>query len=137
DMGDRNVHSVEDAKGYIARGPAASYAKNGFGLWAVELRPDHERVGMCGLIRRESLPHPDLGFAFLARHQRRGYASEAAAAVVALARTRYRLPRLLAITEPDNAASQTVLERLGFQREPDFAWAETGTVQALFARSLE
>jgi len=135
-IGDRHVHSLEDAKGYIARGPAASYAKHGFGLWAVELLSSSERIGMCGLIRRDSLPHPDLGFAFLARHHGRGYAREAAAAVVELARTRYQLVRLLAITEPDNAASQAVLARVGFHPEQRFMWPETGTEQALFAHEL-
>src|SRR5258706_2850172 len=112
--GDRNVRSLDDALDYIARGPSASYAKHGYGLWAVELLASGERVGLCGLVRRESLPHADLGFAFLARHLGRGYALEAAAAVVQLAREPYRLPRLLAATEPPNTASQTVLERVGF-----------------------
>src|SRR5689334_15984596 len=67
-IGDRNVHSLEDARGYIERVPRASYAKNGFGLWAVDLRETGERLGMCGLIRRESLPYADIGFAFLERH---------------------------------------------------------------------
>jgi len=136
-IGDRNVHSLEDAKGYIARGPAASYAKHGFGLWAAVLRASGVPIGMCGLIRRESLPHPDLGFAFLARHHGHGYAREAAAAVVELARVRYQLPRLLAITEPDNAASQKLLQLVGFHHERNFVWPETGTEQALYAQGLE
>src|SRR5262249_51874204 len=74
---DPNRPSLDAARAYIARGPAASYAKNGFGLWAVELRATGERAGMCGLVRRASLPDVDLGFAFLARHRGRGYAREA------------------------------------------------------------
>ena len=135
-IGDRNVHSLEDARGYIARGPAASYAKNGFGLWAVILRATSEPVGMCGLIRRDSLPHPDLGFAFLERHRGHGYAREAAVAVVALARERWRIGRLLAITDPDNAASQAVLEHAGFVFERHFTWSEVGKDQALYAQDL-
>jgi RimJ/RimL family protein N-acetyltransferase len=136
-IGDRNVHSLDDARGYIARGPAASYAKHGFGLWAVELRAGGEPAGMCGLIRRDSLPHADVGFAFLARHRGHGYAREAAAAVVALARERFHLPRLLAITEPDNTASQAVLEHVGFVFERHFTWSELGKDQALYALDLE
>src|SRR5262249_39747755 len=85
-IGDRNVHSLQDARGYIARGPVASYARFGYGLWAVDSRERGEPLGMCGLIRRDSLPEPDLGFAFLARHHGRGYAREAAAAAIELAR---------------------------------------------------
>jgi len=135
-IGDRNVHSLEDARGYITRGPMASYAKNGFGLWAVVLRSTAESVGMCGLIRRESLPHVDLGFAFLARHRGHGYAREAAAAVVELARTRFQLDRLLAITDPDNTASRAVLEHAGLAFERHFTWSELGKEQALYAKDL-
>jgi RimJ/RimL family protein N-acetyltransferase len=135
-IGDRNVHSLEDARGYIARGPAASYAKNGFGLWAVESRGSGEALGMCGLIRRDSLPHPDLGFAFLARHRGHGYAREASSAVVALARERFGIARLLAITDPDNTASRAVLEAVGFVFERTFTWSELGKEQALFALDL-
>src|SRR5262245_2819347 len=141
-IGDRHVHTHEDARGYIARGPAASYAKHGYGLWAVDTLGvpagggPSEPVGMCGLIRRDSLPHPDLGFAFLARHHGKGYAREASAAVVELARDRFRLGRLLAITEPDNDASRRVLEHVGFRFENRFTWAETGSEQSLFAHEL-
>jgi ribosomal-protein-alanine N-acetyltransferase len=135
-IGDRNVHSLEDARGYIARGPVASYAKHGFGLWAVDLRETGEPLGMCGLIRRESLPHVDLGFAFLARHRGLGYARESAAAAVALAQGRFGLPRLLAITDPDNTASRAVLERVGFTFEREFTWSENGKSQALYAKDL-
>jgi ribosomal-protein-alanine N-acetyltransferase len=113
-IGDRKVHSLEDARGYIAKAPVASYAKHGFGLWAVELAATGERIGMCGLIKRELLEHVDLGFAFLERHWGHGYARESAAAVVRLARERFHLPKLLAITDVDNRASQKVLADLGF-----------------------
>jgi RimJ/RimL family protein N-acetyltransferase len=135
-IGDRNVHSLEDARGYIARGPVASYTKRGFGLWAVDLRETGERLGICGLIRRDSLPHADLGFAFLACHRGHGYAREAAAATVALAHERFGLTRLLAITDPDNTASRAVLEHVGFTFEREFTWSENGKQQALYAKDL-
>ena len=135
-IGDRKVHSLEDARGYVARGPAASYAKHGFGLWAVDLRETGERLGICGLIRRDSLPHADRGFAFLARHHGHGYAREAAAAAVALAREPFGLARLLAITDPDNTASRAVLEHVGFAFEREFTWSENGKQQALYAKDL-
>ena len=113
-IGDRHVHSLEDARGYIANVPVASYARHGFGLWAVELAASRERVGMCGLVKRELLQHVDLGFAFLERHWRHGYAHESAAAVVGLARDRFRLPKLAAITHIDNRPSQKVLRDVGF-----------------------
>jgi RimJ/RimL family protein N-acetyltransferase len=135
-VGDRNVHSLEDARGYIARGPASGYARFGYGLWAVEGLESGETLGMCGLIRRDSLPEPDVGFAFLARHHGHGYAREAAAAVVGLARERFLLARLLAITVPENTASRAVLEHVGFRFVKTFTWPENGTEEALFALEL-
>jgi len=135
-IGDRNVHSLEDARGYIERGPQRSYAKHGYGLWLVELLASGEPVGMCGLVRRESLPQADLGFAFLARFQGRGYAREAAAAAVELARERFHLPQLLAITDPQNTASQTVLERVGFHFKKAFRFLETGEDLTMYVREL-
>jgi hypothetical protein len=37
-IGDRGVRTVEGAREYIEKGPAASYARNGFGLWLTQLR---------------------------------------------------------------------------------------------------
>src|SRR5207248_2671899 len=105
-IGDRNVHTLDDARGYIANGPLASYAAHGFGLWKVALAESGEAIGMCGILKRPQLERADLGFAFLARHWGRGYAREAVAAVLALARDRHHLPGLAAITDPDNRASQ-------------------------------
>jgi ribosomal-protein-alanine N-acetyltransferase len=73
-----------------------------------------EPIGICGLLKRESLPDPDIGFAFLRAHWSRGYAFEAASAVLDYARDVLRLPRLLAITNPQNTSSRRLLERLRF-----------------------
>ena len=53
-----------------------------------------------------------------------------------LARERFRIPRLLAITDPDNTASQAVLEHVGFVFERQFMWSEVGKEQALYAKDL-
>lgn len=113
-IGDRNVRTLEDARRYIEAGPMASYARHGFGLCHVELRASGEAIGICGVLKRDELPGPDLGFAFLPAHRSQGYALESATAVLSHAREVLRLPRLLAIVNPDNAASIRLLEKLGF-----------------------
>jgi len=135
-IGDRHVHSLEDARGYIDKIRDGSYAKYGFGLWAVDTLVTGETVGLCGLIRRATLEHVDLGFALLERHRGHGHAREAAAAVLALARERFGFAKLLAITDPDNTASQQVLEGLGFRFDRRIDWAETNEVLALYAVEL-
>jgi RimJ/RimL family protein N-acetyltransferase len=114
-VGDRGVRTIADARAYLERGPLRGYERHGFDLFRVELRDSGEPVGLCGVLRREELPAPDLGFAFLPRHRSRGYAVEAASAVLAFARSTLGLRRLLAITLPTNAGSRRVLERIGFR----------------------
>jgi RimJ/RimL family protein N-acetyltransferase len=116
-IGDRGVRTLEDAYGYLRAGPLASYADHGFGLWRVALRDTGEAIGLCGLLRRDWLDAPDLGYAFLPSARGRGLAQEAADAVLALARSRFALRRVLAIVDPENAASIRLLERAGMQRE--------------------
>jgi RimJ/RimL family protein N-acetyltransferase len=102
-IGDRGLRTREAARDYIVNVPMSMYARCGFGLWAVQRKDDATLLGMCGLIRRETLADVDIGFAFLDRHQGRGYAYEAAAAVVAHGRDAIGLSRIVAITALDNA----------------------------------
>ena len=113
-IGDRGVRTEEHARAYIAAGPLASYARHGFGLCLVTLADAATPIGICGLLKRDALPDPDIGFAFLPPYWGQGYALEAASAVMAHARGPLRMPRLLAIVNPDNAGSIKLLEKLGF-----------------------
>lgn len=112
-VGDRQVRTIEHAKAYLETGPIASYARHGFGLYAVELKAAHEPVGMCGLLQRATLPDPDIGFAFLPAWRAQGLALEAARAVLAEAQHRWSLARVLAIVDPANERSIGILRALG------------------------
>lgn len=113
-IGDRNIHTVEDAQTYILNGPIASYDKNGFGLCMVILKETSESIGMCGLIKRDTLKDVDLGYAFLPHFWGKGYAVEAAKAALEYGWQTVGLKRIVAITDPLNTASNHVLEKLGF-----------------------
>lgn len=114
-IGDKKVRNLEDARQYLRNGPIASYKRNGFGLLLVALRESETPIGMCGLLKREELPDPDIGFAFIPDYWGQGFAFEAAAAVTNDARERLKLTRILAIVNPDNDASIKLLERLGLR----------------------
>jgi len=116
-IGDRGVRDLEGARRYITEGPQRLYAKHGFGLFLVERHGDATPLGLCGLIKRDTLPDVDIGFAFLPEHWSQGYAREAAEATLRYARARHRLPRVIAITSLDNVASGRLLERIGLQQE--------------------
>lgn len=116
-IGDKHVHSDEDARRYLETGPIDMYRRLGFGLYAIELKEGGIPIGICGLIRRESLDDVDLGFALLPEFRGRGHAREAAAAALDYGRSVLGLKRIVAIVTSDNRASARLLERLGFRFE--------------------
>jgi RimJ/RimL family protein N-acetyltransferase len=126
-IGDRQIHTLEAAAAYVESGPAASYARHGFGLYRLSMNASGEPVGIAGLIRRDSLPLPDLGYALLSRHSGQGLASEAARAILTFAANRLGLPTLLAITTTQNVASIRVLEKCGFVPDGILALPGDGT----------
>lgn len=114
-IGDKGVRTLEDARAYIENGPVAMYQRFGFGLYVTERRTDGVPMGMCGLIKRDGLDDVDIGFAFLPAYWGRGYAFEAAAAVMDYGRNVIGLTRIVAITAPDNESSARLLEKLGLR----------------------
>lgn len=116
-IGDKNVHNLDDARRYLREGPLDMYERFGFGMYRVEEREGGTPVGMCGLIKRETLPDADVGYAFLPEFRGKGYAFEAAAAVLAHGNRDFGLQRILAIVSPDNAGSIRVLEKAGMKFE--------------------
>jgi RimJ/RimL family protein N-acetyltransferase len=116
-IGDKGVRNLDDARAYIENGPVAMYARHGFGLYCVELKIDRTPIGMCGLIKRDTLPDVDIGFAFLPQYRARGYAREAAQATLAYGRDAIALKRVVAITSPDNEASGRLLQAIGLSFE--------------------
>ena len=116
-IGDKEVHSLEDARRYLREGPLAMVARHDHGLACVERRGDATPIGMCGLIKRDSLDDVDLGFAFLPTGRGQGYAREAAVAVLAFGFETLGLRRIVAITDVDNVASARVLEAAGLRFE--------------------
>lgn len=113
-IGDRGVRTPADAPTYLRNGPWAMYEKYGFGLLRVSLRDTGEKIGMCGLLQREWLEVPDIGFSFLQRHCASGYGRESAEAVLEDASSRLGLKSVGAIVAPYNTASINLLEKLGF-----------------------
>ena len=157
-IGDRGVRTLDDARRYVETGPMASYERFGFGLYLVmgRLKPaltggsgepvparaggeadaSGEAMGICGLLKRDALPEPDVGFAFLPRFWGQGYAYESASAVLARGRDTHGLKRVLAITSPDNVASIGLLGKLGFVFERLTRLSEEAPEVRLFAREL-
>ncbi len=116
-IGDKGVRTLADARDYLSQGPIESYRRFGFGLYLLSLREDGTPIGMCGLVKRDGLADVDVGFALRARYWSRGYAVEAAAAVLDYGKRILNLGRIVAIANPENHASIAVLEKTGLKFE--------------------
>ncbi len=116
-IGDRGVRSMDDARRFVLKGPVASYEQFGFGLYLVELKESEVPVGICGLLNRKGLENVDIGFAFLPQFWSKGYAFEAASAVMDYGKGTLELDRIVAIASPDNDRSFKLLEKLGLKFE--------------------
>ena len=116
-IGDRGFRTDEDARGFLQKGPLAMYQRRGFGLYHVALKESAMPIGLCGLIKRDTLPDVDIGFAFLPEFRGRGYGHEAAAAVLEYGKGHLALNRIVAITSLDNLTSIKLLAKIGFAFE--------------------
>lgn len=102
-IADKNVRTQEEAIHYLKHGPMASYDKNGFGLNLVSLKNDLTPIGMCGVLKRDELEYPDLG-----------YASEAAKKTLTVTMDTYLLDTVNAVTLLENVRSNKLLKKVGF-----------------------
>ncbi len=114
-IGDKGVRTLDDARHYLRTGPLDSYERFGFGLLLVARKEDGAPIGICGLLKRDSLEDVDIGFAYLPEFWSKGYAVEAASTVMDYGLRTLGLSRIVAVTNPDNAGSIRVLEKLGLQ----------------------
>ena len=120
-IGDKGVADLDGARRYLETGPLRMYREQGFGLNRVALNTGGETIGICGLLKREELANVDLGFAFLPEFRGRGYAREAAAAVLDHGRETLGIDRVVAIVAAGNTVSIGLLEKLGFAYEKEFS----------------
>lgn len=132
-IGDRNVKTTEQAVSYLQNGPLKSYDKNGFGLSMVERKEDKKPVGMCGIINRENLEKPDIGFALLPQFNGQGLAFEIASATLAYATEKLNLPVIYAITLPGNTRSIKLLEKIGMKFISNFSFPDSKEILLLYS----
>jgi len=132
-IGDKGVRTLDDARGYIVNQQIASYERFGFGLYLTARKQDGASIGICGLVKRDSLDDVDIGFAFAPAFWSQGYAAESASAVVAHATRVLGLPRVVAITNPDNIGSIKVLEKVGLRFSRMAQLSADGPILKLFS----
>ncbi len=113
-IGDRGVKTTYDALLYISDKIIDSYVINGYGLYCIQLKDTSEPIGMCGLVKREGLEQPDLGFAILPEYEKNGYAFEATEGILQYSKNELKITNIVAITTAENLSSISLLQKLGF-----------------------
>jgi len=112
-IGDRNVHTKEDAEQYITSKMLPQFEEKQFGNYMVLQKEDHKIIGCCGLYDREGIKGVDIGFAFLPPYEGKGYAFESASRVMQYGQETHGITTVSGITVKENRASQRLLEKLG------------------------
>ena len=112
-IGDRNIHNTDQAIKYLENGPLKSYKENGYGLCIIETKEAQISIGMCGLIKRDYLNHPDIGFAYLPEFMGLGYGYEMAKAIVEYSNSILSIDTIQAIVMEQNQRSIHLLKKIG------------------------
>ncbi|WP_199915441.1 GNAT family N-acetyltransferase [Aquimarina spinulae] len=127
-IGDRNVRTQAEAKGFLENNLIQSYKENGFGLWVIVLKETGTSIGMCGLVNRDTLEDIDIGFAMLPEHLGLGYGYEVANATMNYAKNTLHLDKIVGITNPNNIASIKLLNKIGLRFVKTIELSEKDTV---------
>ncbi len=114
-IGDRNVHTEEEAADYINVKMIPQLERLGYGNNLVIDKESNIPIGACGLYERPGLPIVDIGFAFLQEYEGKGYGYEAASRLLKAGKEDFNLKKVCAITTKENVASQKLINKLGLK----------------------
>ena len=135
-VGDRGIRTIDEAEDAMSQGILRLYEEYGYGPYRMTLKDSGDAIGICGLFRRDSLDVPDIGYATLPDYCGRGYAIEAATAVIEHTGTVLGVERLIAIISPDNTASIGLIGKLGFEFERMHRMPDDDDDVSIYGKSL-
>jgi RimJ/RimL family protein N-acetyltransferase len=116
-IGDKGLKNLNDAERFILKGYWTNQEHSGYGMFLVELKGEGDSIGGCGLLYRKVLDVTDIGFAFLPEYWNRGFAYEAAAAILKYGHTTLEIKKIVGLTSADNLGSIKLLKKLGMDFE--------------------
>lgn len=101
------------------------YIENGIGRWAVIDKATHEFLGWSGLkLVKDNINNQtnfyDLGYRLIRKHWGKGIATETSKASIAYGFNELKLNEIIAAIHCDNAASNNVVKKLGFELIENF-----------------
>lgn len=114
-IGDRNVHSKQEAAIYITNRMLPQYEEKGYGNYTVIRKSDQTKMGTSGIYARPGMEDVDIGFSMLPEYMGNGYSFEAAKKIMEIAKLEFNIKKITAITTHENIASQNLIQKLGLQ----------------------
>jgi RimJ/RimL family protein N-acetyltransferase len=136
-IGDRHIKTIKDAENHLKNGILKSYRESGYGFYKITQKSEPDNaIGIVGLVKRKELEHTDIGFGFLPAYEGKGFGYEASVAIMELAKTRFKLDKVLAITNPENNSSIHLLEKLGLSYQKRIKPFDDNKELLLFAKDL-
>lgn len=121
-IGDRNVHTKEEAEAYIENRMISQYNQVGFGNFTLSTNATNEKIGTAGIYQRPGQEDVDIGFALLPEYMRHGYSYEASYKLMQLAKSEFNIAKMTAVTLPTNKASIALIEKLGLHYTDKVVW---------------
>ena len=112
-IGARGVNNELDAIQYIKNVYQKSYQQNGFGFYKVAITATNQPIGLCGIVKRDSLDDIDIGFAFLPAFAGQGFGYEAANATLEYAFNQLNISKIVAMVMPENEVSIALIKKIG------------------------
>jgi len=136
-IGDRGIHSIEDAKKRIEESVLSSYVENEYGAYKLQLKDSNlKTIGSCGLYKRDYLDHADIGFAMIPEYENKGFGYESSIEILKLAENDFKQEKVFAITLPTNKPSIKLLEKLGLSYEKTIIPFDDDEELLLFAKTF-
>jgi len=129
-IGDKDLKNLLDAEQFILEGYWTNQERSGYGMFLVELKGGGDPIGSCGLLYRKVLDVTDIGFAYLPEFWNRGFAYEAAEAIMKYGHSTLGVKKIVGLTSEDNLGSINLLKKLGmdFEKTVKISNDDTGTV---------
>ena len=129
-IGDKGLKNLHDAERFILEGYWTNQERSGYGMVLVELKCGRDPIGGCGLLYRKVLDVTDIGFAFLPKYWNRGFAYEAAEAILKYGHLTLGVNKIVGLTSEDNHRSINLLKKLGmdFEKSVKMSDDDSGTV---------
>ena len=115
------------------------YQKDGFGLWAVILKETGEMIGDCGITMQNIHGHllPEIGYHIRKDQQRKGYATEAAAACVRFAFENFGFPEVYSYMKYTNIPSQRTAIKNGMKFVEEYKDSDHSYTRVFVIKRIE